>query len=316
MGEARELFRLLVEARALEETIAEHAAFYHSGFGMEAVGVGACAPLRPDDFLVAHYRGVAAPLAKGMEAADLFRSFLLKQTSPVRGRTWHPVDVPHGIFGHQGTSGSEFGRAAGLALAARHRGEDAVAAAVFGDGSAQRGTLHEAFLMAASWELPVFWVCENNGWMISTRADRIFPGEIAELAAGYRMPVETVDGNDVVAVEAAATRLLEQVRHEQRPAFLEARTYRIRSHTEVEEAPYQDPDEVEEWRRRDPLVVARQRMAQAGIAEDDLAAIERDARASVAAALEAVSAEPGHDPGEDAAEFLYASDAASPPERS
>ncbi len=307
MSDPRQLFRVLVEARALEETIGEHAAFYHSGFGMEAVGTGTCTCLRPDDFLVAHYRGVAAPLAKGMDPADLLRGFLLKQTSPVHGRTWHPVDVGRGIFGHQGTSGSEFGRAAGLALAARRRGEGALAVAMFGDGSAQRGTMHEAFLMASSWELPVLWVCENNGWMISTRAERIFPGEIADIAGGYRMQVETVDGNDVVAVDEAASRLTEHVRAEQRPAFLEARTYRVRSHTEIEEAPYQDRDEIEQWRRRDPLVVARERLAVAGIAAEELDRIEAEGRARIAAAFETVSTEPGHDPTEDVETFLYAS---------
>ena len=301
-----DLFRTLVEARALEEAIQGAAAFYHSGFGMEAVGVGVASALRPDDSLVAHYRGVAAPLAKGMTATALVRSFLLKSTSPVRGRNWHPVDVELGLFGHQGTSGSEFGRAAGLAVAAKSRGHGAVAAAIFGDGSAQRGTLHEAFLMASAWKLPVLWVCENNGFMISTRADTIFPGDVAELAAGYHFDSEIVDGNDVFAVRDAVERLVARAR-EDRPVLLEAKTYRVRPHTEVEAAPYQDAAEIEEWRARDPIVVARAHLTgDDGVSADELDALERDVRAAVTAALETVQAEPGHSPDEDVHEWLYA----------
>ncbi len=300
------LYRVLVEARALEEAIQGAAAFYHSGFGMEAVGTGVASALRPDDFLVAHYRGVAAPLAKGMSATALVRSFLLKSTSPVRGRNWHPVDVELGIFGHQGTSGSEFGRAAGLAVAAQRRAGDAIAAAIFGDGSAQRGTMHEAFLMASAWKLPVLWVCENNGYMISTRADAIFPGDVAELAAGYHMHAEIVDGNDVFAVRDATERLVRQAR-EGRPVLLEAKTYRVRPHTEVEAAPYQDDEEIARWRERDPIAVARARLTgDDGVSTDELDALEHGVRAAVAAALESVQAEPGHSPDEDVHEWLFA----------
>jgi acetoin:2,6-dichlorophenolindophenol oxidoreductase subunit alpha len=303
-----DLYRTLVEARALEEAIQTHAAFYHSGVGMEAVGVGVASSLRPDDFLVAHYRGVGAPLAKGMGVDDLLRTFLLKATSPVRGRNWHPVAVELGIFGHQGTSGSEFGRAAGLGVAAKHQRPGAVAVGMFGDGSAQRGTLHEAFLLASAWSLPVLWVCENNEYMISTRADAIFPGEIAELAAGYRMRAETVDGNDVFDVRRATDELIAEIRRTSTPAFLEAKTFRVRPHTEVEAAPYQDEDEIERWRARDPLGVARARLMAGGVTEADVDAIDADAHAMVSDALARVEGDPGHDPTEDVYAFLYATE--------
>jgi len=302
------LYRTLAEARALEETVQTHAAFYHSGYGMEAVGVGVASALRADDYLVAHYRGVGAPLAKGMPIDTLLRTFLLKATSPVRGRNWHPVAVDVGLFGHQGTSGSEFGRAAGLGVAAKHHGQHAVAVGMFGDGSAQRGTLHEAFLLACSWELPVLWVCENNEYMISTRADAIFPGEIADLAGGYRMPAATVDGNDVYEVRRATDELLSEVRRVSKPAFLEAKTYRVRPHTEVEAAPYQDDAELERWRARDPLAVGRARLAQDGIDAGELDRIEAQARVEVADALRRVQDDPGHDPAEDVGAYLYASE--------
>lgn len=299
-------YETLVEARALEETIQEHAPFYHSGFGMEAVGVGVASTLDARDALVAHYRGIGAPLAKGMSAADLLRSFLLKATSPVRGRGWHAVDVGLGMYGHQGTSGSEFGRAAGLALAAKRRGDGSIACAMFGDGSAQRGTLHEAFLMASAWDLPVLWVCENNGFMISTRVESIFPGEIVELAAPYHMRAEQVDGNDVAAVRAVTDELVAHVRATSRPAFLEARTYRVRSHTEIEPAPYQSDEETARWTARDPLRVARDRLEDAGVEPAELDAAEARARGRVEAALGEVLAEPGHDPAEDITAWLYA----------
>lgn len=305
------LYETLVEARALEEAIQENAAYYHSGFGMEAVGVGVGAVLEPKDALVAHYRGIGAPLAKGMSAADLLRSFLLKATSPVRGRTWHAVDVNLGIYGHQGTSGSEFGRAAGLGVAAKRRGDGSLACGMFGDGSAQRGTLHEAFLMATAWDLPVLWICENNGFMISTRVEAIFPGDIVELAAPYHMRAEQVDGNDVIAVRDAAAELAKHVRETSRPAFLEARTYRVRSHTEVEPAPYQPEEEIERWKERDPLRVARERLEAAGTDRAALDEAETRARERVAAALAQVLEEPGHDPSEDITAWLYATEASA-----
>jgi TPP-dependent pyruvate/acetoin dehydrogenase alpha subunit len=301
-------FECLACARALEEAIQTSAPFYHSGFGMEAVGVGVCSTLRPSDFLVAHYRGVGAPLAKGMTVDDLLRSFLLKATSPTRGRNWHPVAVDLGIHGHQGTSGSEFGRAAGLGVAARQRGDGSVAVALFGDGSAQRGTLHEAFLMAGAWDLPVLWVCENNGYMISTRADSIFAGDVADLAAGYGFAREIVDGNDVFAVAAASERLLESIRSTNRPAFLEAKTFRIRPHTEIEDAPYQDAAEIEQWRARDPLVVARRALLDDGVDGAALDTIEAEQRTAVADALARVQEEPAHAADEDVAEWLYATE--------
>jgi pyruvate dehydrogenase E1 component alpha subunit len=302
------LYETLVEVRALEECIQEHAAYYHSGYGMEAVGVGVASALEPTDALVAHYRGVGAPLAKGMSSADLLRCFLLKATAPSHGRTWHPVDVQLGLYGHQGTSGSEFGRAAGLALVAKRRGNASLACAMFGDGSAQRGTLHEAFLMASAWELPVLWVCENNGFMISTRAESIFPGDIVELAAPYHVRAGSVDGNDVEAVRAATDELVHHVRETGRPAFLEARTYRVRSHTEVEPAPYQPADEIERWTERDPVRVARERLEVEGADPSALDATEARARRRVDDALEQVLAEPGHDPGEDVNAWLYATE--------
>jgi pyruvate dehydrogenase E1 component alpha subunit len=304
----QDIYRTLVTARALEETIQEHAAFYHSGSGMEAVGVGVASGLAATDALVAHYRGIAAPLAKGMMPADLLRSFLLKSTSPVRGRNWHPVAVELGLFGHQGTSGSEFGRAAGLGVAAKYHGDGRVAVAMFGDGSAQRGTLHEAFLMARAWELPVLWACENNQYMISTRADAIFPGAVADLAAGYDMPAAVVDGNDVFAVRAAVDELLANVRANNAPALIEAKTYRVRPHTEIEAADYQDPDEIARWRARDPVAVARAHLVEGGADPADLDAVEQAARAEVAAAVAAVVDEPDHDPDEDVTAWLYASE--------
>ncbi|MEZ5170011.1 MAG: thiamine pyrophosphate-dependent dehydrogenase E1 component subunit alpha [Acidimicrobiia bacterium] len=309
MTDRLDLYSTLVAARALEESVSEHAAYYHSGFGMEAVGVGVASGLRPTDPLVTHYRGVAAPLAKGMTAHDILRSFLLKATSPTRARSWHTVDTDRGLYGHQGTSGSEFGRAAGLALAAQRRGEGDVAVAMFGDGSAQRGTLHEAFLMACSWDLPVVWVCENNGYMISTRADRIFPGAIADLAGGYAMPCLTVDGNDVFAVSGAMDELTEAVRSGGPPAFLEAQTFRVRSHTEIEEAPYQDPEEVERWRERDPLAVARGLLIDEGASPEEIDELEAGTRAEIDAATADVLAEPDLDPTANPYEYLYATEA-------
>jgi TPP-dependent pyruvate/acetoin dehydrogenase alpha subunit len=118
--------------------------------------------------------------------------------------------------------------------------------------------------MARAWELPVLWACENNEYMISTRADAIFPGAIADLAAGYDMPAAAVDGNDVLEVRAVVDELLERIRADNVPALVEAKTYRVRPHTEIEAADYQDPDEIARWRARDPLVVARARLVEGG----------------------------------------------------
>jgi len=301
------LFRNLVRVRALEEAHVKAVAdnkipgFVHSGLGQEAVGVGACTFLRTDDYLMPTHRGFAHLVAKGVAPALLLAETFGKATGIARGKGGiHFASMEHRAFGISGSVGGVFPIATGQGIAAKHARRGQIVLAFFGDGTAQRGTLHESFNLAALWSLPIVWVCENNQFGLSMPASSgLAPKRVADLAAPYGMPSIVVDGNDVEAVCSAVMDAVEQVRSGTGPRLVELITYRLRGHYEGEPAKYRTPDESLTWKKRDPVVQQRFRLVELGIADETaIASIEAAARAEMDAAIRFADSSPLPKPAE------------------
>jgi pyruvate dehydrogenase E1 component alpha subunit len=232
----------------------------HEYVGQEAVATGVCHALRSDDVITSTHRGHGHILAKGGDPRRMMAELMGRTTGYNRGRggSMHIADLSLGIYGANGIVGAGAPIATGAAMAARLRGSDRVAVAFFGDGAMNQGAVHEALNLAAIWKLPVIFVCENNGYAISASIRQMAAIErLADRAAGYRMPGESVDGMEVRAVHAATTAAVARARSGGGPSLLECRTYRFVGHFTAEKAlglKYRSDEEIEEWRKRDPLV--------------------------------------------------------------
>lgn len=269
-----QLYTNLVRTRKMDELVVKSlmegkvVGFYHSGQGSEAVGVGACSFLRDDDFVYPHHRGhgIGYMLAKG---ADI-KSYLAEHYGKANGMAggiagFHGVDTEHGIYGSAGTIGSQFPVSVGWGLACKKNGRGQVTLCCFGDGSSNRGTLHEAMNVAAVWKLPIVWLCENNLYAQFMPLKDAYPREdIADLAAGYNMPGVVVDGQDVIAVNEAVQAAVERARAGEGPSLIECKTYRYRSHSEgSSDISHVDPrpaEEIEAWKKRDPINLFREKL--------------------------------------------------------
>jgi pyruvate dehydrogenase E1 component alpha subunit len=304
------LLRQMLLVRRFEERAAECyqqgliRGFLHLGIGQEAVAVGAVAALEPDDRIVAAYREHAHALARGVPAASVMAEMFGKATGCCRGRggSMHLFDASRRLYGGNAIVAGGLPLACGLALADRMLGRPHVTACFFGDGAVAEGVFHEAVNLAALWGLPVLFLCENNLYAMGTRLDRHQAmTDIHRKGDAYAMPHAVVDGMDVLAVEAAVRRAVDQVRGTGRPFLLEARTYRFRAHSMYDAELYRPREEVERWRRRDPLDQFTARLRAAGLLDDAaLAAVE----AEVAAELDAAVAAAGAAVVEPAADLL------------
>ncbi|HTO42356.1 MAG TPA: thiamine pyrophosphate-dependent dehydrogenase E1 component subunit alpha [Rhizomicrobium sp.] len=234
--------------------------FYHSGRGQEGVQVGAVLALKPQDYLLYGHRGCGYQITRGVPLDAMFSDFLGHIEGPTRGLgagTIHIASPELGILGQAGGVGGTYALAVGAALSARQRGTDQVALCMFGEGTANRGTFHEAANAAGVWKLPVVWLCENNGWAISASFRETTAAErIADRAIGYGMPGIVVDGQDPVAVNAAVSEAVERARNGGGPTLIEALTARLRGHYEGDAQRYRAKDEIETLKReRDPIVL-------------------------------------------------------------
>ena len=276
-------------------------AFFHAGRGQEGVQVGAISALAPQDYLLYAHRGCGYMVARGMPLDVLYADFLGMCEGSTRGVGAGIVHVawpPLGILGQSGTLGGSFTLAVGAALSARVRKTDQVTLCFFGDGSANRGTFHEGANAAGLWKLPIVWLCENNGWAISTTFKQSCAvGSIAERAAAYGMPGIVVDGQDAVAVQDAVHAAINRARNGGGPTLIEALTCRFRGHYEGDSQEYRDPGEAERLRKdRDPLnVLAARIQAVLPSADAALESIRQKVAAEVASA--AAKARAGTLPG-------------------
>jgi pyruvate dehydrogenase E1 component alpha subunit len=308
------LLREMVRIRRFEERCVElySAAairgFLHLYIGEEAVAVGVMRTLRADDAVVATYRDHGHALARGVPAGAVMAEMFGKVEGASRGRggSMHIFDAARRFYGGNAIVGGGLPVAAGLALADRMRGLDRVTACFFGEGAVAEGEFHETMNLAALWGLPVLLCCENNLYAMGTALDRSeSETNLAYKAAAYEMPAWSVDGMDVVAVEDAAARAVTEIRAGGGPVFLELRTYRFRAHSMYDPERYRDKEEVEAWRRRDPISTFVARMTDDGpLTQADIEAADAEALAEVDEAV--AFAEAGtFEPVEDLARFVY-----------
>jgi pyruvate dehydrogenase E1 component alpha subunit len=297
-----ELLRDMIRIRRFEERCAQLygqgkiRGFLHLYIGEEAVAVGALQAIRPEDALVATYREHGQALVRGIPARAVMAEMYGKATGCSRGRggSMHLFDAATRFYGGNAIVGGGLPLAVGAALADRLRGERRVTACFFGDGAVAEGEFHESMNLAALWRLPVLFLCENNLYAMGTAIERHQAQlDLVLKARGYAVPGESVDGMDVLAVEAAARRAADYVRSGEGPFFLEARTYRFRAHSAYDPELYRPKEEVERWKQRDPIPALQQVMREAGLLRPgDLDSIEAAAAKEIEEAVAFAEASP------------------------
>jgi pyruvate dehydrogenase E1 component alpha subunit len=272
----------------------------HPYIGMEAVAVGACAALRSGDRITSTHRGHGHCLAKGGDPRLMMAELLGRAAGYCKGKggSMHIADVDAGILGANGIVGGGMGLATGAALASQLAGRDDVAVCFFGDGALNQGIFHEAANMAAIWRLPVVYVCENNQYAMSARADRFTSvPDPAVRAEAYGFPGSSCDGMDVEAVYGAVGTAVARARAGQGPSLVVCVTYRYLGHHVGDPLNYRDKDEVERWRAKDPIERLRAALIERRLltqAEAD--AIRADVEQEIAAAVAFARASPEPDP--------------------
>lgn len=258
----RGLLATMYRIRAFEEKVDElfmrgevHGTT-HLSIGEEATATGALAALLPDDFITSTHRGHGHCIAKGADLDLMVAELLGKETGYCRGRggSMHIADVKTGNLGANGVVGGGIPIATGVGLSMKLQHDSRICLCFFGDGAANEGTFHEAINMAAAWELPVIFLCENNQYGMSMSTKRAMHNEtIAQRATAYGIPGERVDGNDVFAVYAAVYQAAERARTGQGPTLIESLTYRYKGHSKSDQNRYRTRDEIRSWQQNDPI---------------------------------------------------------------
>ena len=301
-----EMLQVMLTTRAFEEKAEElymqgktHGTM-HLSIGQEASAIGASyAMRRQEDYLLNHHRGHGHILAWGSELNPMMAEFLGKETGFCRGRggSMHIADVERNNLGANGIVGGGIPIASGVGLSIKLRGTDQVCLVLFGDGAANEGAFHESLNLAAIWDLPVIFYCENNQYAMSMAMKRAFNTErISERACAYNIPGETVNGNDFFEVYEAVSRAAARARAGEGPSLIEAVTYRWKGHSRSDREAYRSRDEVKEWRARDPIPLFAAIVQAAGmLTEDELEKLRTGATQAIEDALAFAEASPEPD---------------------
>jgi pyruvate dehydrogenase E1 component alpha subunit len=253
------------------------------------VAVGAMRALEADDAVVTTYREHGHALVRGVSAGAIMAEMFGKVEGCSRGRggSMHLFDAATRFYGGNAIVGGGLPLAVGLALADKLQGRERVTACFFGDGAVAEGEFHECMNLAALWDLPVLFCCENNLYAMGTRIDRYeSETDLALKAASYEMSAWTVDGMDVLAVEDAARKAAEEVRAGGAPSFLELRTYRFRAHSMYDPDLYRSKEEIGQWQEHDPIPALTAQLQEHGLIEaGDLDELERSVAEEIEAAI-------------------------------
>lgn len=288
------MYRRMLLIRGFEQRVSalyragEVPGFVHLSIGQEGAAVGACWPLRPTDVITSTHRGHGHCLAKGLDPLGMFAELMAKDAGTNRGRggSMHIADPTIGIFGANGIVAAGVPIAVGAAAATRIAGAGGVAVSFFGDGAPAQGAFHEAANLAAVWQLPVVFFCENNGYAEFSPTDMQHAASLERRAAGYGLRYARVDGNDVVATAELMAEVVDSVRAGAGPFLIEAVTYRWHGHYEGDPERYRESEELRKWKGRDPLVVHEQRLRDAGVPDDEVAGLRAVVDAELNAAVE------------------------------
>lgn len=290
LPQLRQAYHLMQRIRSFEDLAVEAQkeglvlGAIHPSIGQEAVAVGVCAQLRKDDLLLSNHRGHGHTLAKGADALAMMRELFGRAggTCGGKGGSMHIADFEVGMLGANGVVSANIPIAAGAAHAIKLRGEDRIVACFFGDGAINRGPFLEGLNWARVFELPVLFICEDNGFAATTRTSSMTAGRgAAARAEALDIPAQEIDGNDLLAVESAAREAIAAIRKGGGPRLLHCYTYRITGHTAVDPAAYRPDEEVAEWRKADPILRVQGLLREAGVAESDLEELAAAARAEL-----------------------------------
>ncbi len=289
----RELLYSMLLQRRFEERVAEMYAigriggFCHLYIGQEAISAGVIHQLRSDDYIITTYRDHGQALARGMTPRACMSELFGRQDGCARGKggSMHMFDKQLGFLGGHGIVGGHIPIAAGVGFAIKYRGGDQVIVCFMGEAAVNNGAFHEALNMAALWKLPCLFIIENNRYGMGTAVERASAiHDIYKRGASYDMPRDVVDGQDVHAVRAAVADAIERARKASTPTLLEIRTYRFMGHSmsDAVSGTYRTKEELEQYLKRDPIALHRQRMEDAGeITEAEVAAMDEEIKAIV-----------------------------------
>ena len=298
-----ELHRKMVRIRRFEErSLRAYQAkkiggFLHLYIGQEAVAVGCCSLMGKDDHIITAYRDHGHGIAVGMDPKPLMAELYGKATgcSKGKGGSMHYFDPSRNFWGGHGIVGGQVPLGIGLGYAIKFKKLKGAAMAFMGDGAVNQGVVHEAYNLAALWNLPVVFVIENNGYSMGTSQARSSAGELAKRAEGYHMPWGQCNGHDVYEVRACMEKFLKLARDESRPSTVEIDTYRYRGHSVADpDNTYRSKQEIEEYRKtKDPIQVFQQKLIKEGVLDDALIGkIDGEARAEAESAAEFAEASP------------------------
>lgn len=289
--------RQMLLIRRFEEKAAEMymrgkiGGFLHLYIGEEAVAVGAISCLKPEDYIVTHYREHGHALVRGIEAKRIMAELFGKATGTSKGKggSMHLFDASKGFMGGYAIVGGMMPVGVGLALASQFKEEGRVTMCFFGDGAVNQGEFHESLNLAALWKLPIVFLCENNGYGMGTHVDKTFSGsDISKLAERYDMPCcQKIDGMDVLAVRDEVMKWVERARNGGGPSFVEVMTYRFRGHSMADPLEYRNKQEEEKWKKRDPIPLFKKRLlAEAVVSEEEMALLQKEVDREVEEAVE------------------------------
>jgi pyruvate dehydrogenase E1 component alpha subunit len=290
VDELAPLYRQMLAIRRLEEASAKAysqgkiGGFLHLIIGQEAVCVGAIATLKPEDYVVATYREHGHAYAKGVAARPIMAELYGKKTGLVKGLggSMHLFDKATNFLGGYGIVGGHVPLAAGAAFASKYRGDGRVTLCFFGEGSSTIGGFAEGIALAALWKCPIVFICENNQYSMGTPLYRSLAVEDVSLRAlAHGMPRDRFDGDDVIKVKRRIAEAVERARTTGEPTLVEVITYRFRGHSMSDPGLYRTKDEVEEWKRRDPLSKTRAHLLELGLAPEKLDDLEADVKLEI-----------------------------------
>jgi pyruvate dehydrogenase E1 component alpha subunit len=273
--------RRMEEALAKAYALRKFGGFLHLYIGQEAVAVGAIAALEPEDYVIATYREHAHAYAKGMPVRAIIAEMYGKETgcSKGLGGSMHLFDAARNFLGGYGIVGGHIPIACGVAYASKYRNDGRVVLCFFGDGSVAQGAFHEGVALAALWRLPVVFICENNLYSMGTPLYRsLSVSDVSQKALGYGMARDRFDGEDVLRVRERIGEAVRRARNESMPTLVEIRTYRFRGHSMSDAGLYRTKDEVDEWKKRDPVGYGRALLEKAKVDEKEIVAIEDEVR--------------------------------------
>lgn len=268
----------------------------HLSIGQEAVPTGACLALNNDDYITSTHRGHGHCIAKGANLEKMMAELLAKETGYCRGRggSMHIADTTTGNLGANGIVAGGVPIAAGAALSAQMRGTSQVAVCFHGDGAMGEGAWHEGVILAAMWDLPVIFICENNKYGMSMNSEEAFRLEqLSDRARGYGIPGYTVNGNDVQEVFDVVSDAVARARAGNGPTFIEAKTYRWKGHSKSDKNLYRTREEIAEWRELDPILAFEKRALEAGtLTSEDVKLIRDEALGELREAVQKANAAP------------------------